>query len=219
MRVAICIPYRDRAENLAVLLRTLQPAVGHSIDLVCLGHQSPGKTFNRGMARNVAAHYALSRGATHLVLHDVDMAPENLDVYTTLPHIDALHLAGRASQFAYAMPYASYFGGVLRISAGLYGHCNGYSHRFVGWGGEDDDFLARVRAVGGVPHWHPGRFTSHWHARERPIMSSYRHNKRLAAQTTVASMHTDGLGQVPMYTHEIKDTDLGERLVFCNFKL
>jgi len=39
--------------------------------------------------------------------------------------------------------YKGYFGGVVAISPAHFALVNGFSNRFYGWGGEDDDFRQR----------------------------------------------------------------------------
>ena len=50
--------------------------------------------------------------------------------------------------FAYRLPYARILGGVAAIHSDLFIKVNGYSNKFFGWGGEDDDFSARCRRKG-----------------------------------------------------------------------
>ena len=48
----------------------------------------------------------------------------------------------------YRLPYARILGGIAAIRSDLFIKVNGYSNKFFGWGGEDDDFSARCRRKG-----------------------------------------------------------------------
>ena len=50
--------------------------------------------------------------------------------------------------YGYRLPYARILGGVAAIHSDLFIKVNGYSNKFFGWGGEDDDFSARCRRKG-----------------------------------------------------------------------
>jgi beta-1,4-galactosyltransferase 1 len=41
------------------------------------------------------------------------------------------------------MPYETFFGGALALSADNMRQMNGFSNHFYGWGGEDDDSYNR----------------------------------------------------------------------------
>lgn len=46
------------------------------------------------------------------------------------------------------LPYPKYFGGVSAMKPAHYIQINGFSNRFFGWGGEDDDVQKRITQVG-----------------------------------------------------------------------
>ena len=46
------------------------------------------------------------------------------------------------------MPYKGYFGGVSAMSTNDFKKVNGFSNKFWGWGGEDDDMHERIRSTG-----------------------------------------------------------------------
>ena len=50
--------------------------------------------------------------------------------------------------FNYELYYKDIFGGVCAIKSEQYVKANGFSNRFWGWGGEDDDLRKRIVAAG-----------------------------------------------------------------------
>ena len=46
------------------------------------------------------------------------------------------------------MPYKGYFGGVSAMSTNDFKKVNGFSNKFWGWGGEDDDMRQRIKSAG-----------------------------------------------------------------------
>jgi hypothetical protein len=138
MPTAFIIPYRDRAQHLAQFIPAITPYLKDG-DSVIVVEQEKGKPFNRAKLLNIGAVEAFRSGATHVVTHDVDMIPIEAD-YTPA---DCIHLAGRAEQFGYKMPFNRYFGGVNMFSKWVFEKVNGYSNEYWGWGAEDCDMLIR----------------------------------------------------------------------------
>jgi hypothetical protein len=163
-KLAIVVPYRDREENIAIFLPHLKKylterGIDHTIYIV---EQETGKTFHRGLMRNIGFLEAAS-DHDYFVFHDVDMIPVNADYsYESNP----THLAISVSQFNYGLPYEGYFGGVVMFTKENFRAVNGYSNGYVGWGGEDDDLLYRCHLAGfKVQRKTPGVFKSLDHPR------------------------------------------------------
>jgi hypothetical protein len=169
MKLAVIVPYRNRAEHLAEFVPAMCAylhSVTHHIYVV---EQADNKLFNRGKLLNVgfrlvADDTMMARAMTypvtdfsHVVLHDVDMLPEEV-LYSPVDR--PTHLAGAASQFAYTLPYPSYFGGVTLFPVADFRRVNGYSNDYWGWGCEDDDLLDRCAHHGIAVGREPGRFRS-----------------------------------------------------------
>jgi hypothetical protein len=57
------------------------------------------------------------------------------------------HLSAKIDKFDYILPYGWLVGGVFSIKPNQYKLANGYSNSYWGWGGEDDDFSTRLKAV------------------------------------------------------------------------
>ena len=52
------------------------------------------------------------------------------------------------NKFNYKLPYEGLFGGVIAMTNNHFVEVNGFSNRFWGWGGEDDDLGRRIKARG-----------------------------------------------------------------------
>lgn len=187
MDISIIIPYRNRQLH----LRKFLPAIEHHLRRekvsaeVMIIEQADEKPFNRAKLLNIGFLHSTSG---HVVFHDVDMLPLAPTSYK--PQDNATHLAGRASQFRYQMPYKTYFGGVTMFCRKSFEKVNGFSNVFWGWGAEDDDMFNRCEKMNVPIKWMPYRFQSLHHRREI-INSQYQANKdRLMAGT---DMNTDGL--------------------------
>uniref|UniRef100_A0A2A4J6Q6 Beta-1,4-N-acetylgalactosaminyltransferase n=1 Tax=Heliothis virescens TaxID=7102 RepID=A0A2A4J6Q6_HELVI len=144
--VAIIVAYRNRQSQLDVFLPYMhnflrKQKIHYRLYLV---EQQDEKAFNKGMLLNVGARAALRDRFPCLVLQDVDLLPldaGNLYACTAEPR----HLSASIDKFRFVLPYEYLAGGVLAITADQYVAVNGFSNRFEGWGGEDDDFSWRLR--------------------------------------------------------------------------
>ena len=164
-KLAVVVPYRDRAEHLKQFLPYMKEYLDkqnmvHNIYII---EQETGKPFNRAKLLNIGFLEADS-DCDYFVFHDVDMLPQNVDYnYQDLP----THLAAAASQFNYALPYDGYFGGVTMFSRWSMSKVNGYSNEYWGWGAEDDDVLYRCHLAGlKVQRQSPGILKSLSHDRQ-----------------------------------------------------
>ena len=146
----LIIPYRDRAEHAYRLVEALAPRLRPHCDRILFVEQVPGAKFNRGALLN--AGFLLAEGGfERYILHDVDLLPSLAlwqDYYvgpagaptaTTLVHI------GRVWK---RYDYAGYFGGIVSTTAAGFRMARGYHTGYWGWGGEDDDLLARLGYAG-----------------------------------------------------------------------
>jgi len=146
-RVAIIVPYRDRAAHLKVFLynihRFLQKQQSeYGIFVV---EQSGKGPFNRAMLMNVGAAEALNQYDYQcFIFHDVDLMPEDDRNLYTCP-IQPRHMSVSIDKFQYRLPYDEIFGGVSAMTVDQFRLVNGFSNLFWGWGGEDDDMANRLR--------------------------------------------------------------------------
>ena len=135
----LIVPYRDRASHLRQFVPRYQ-----SIGNIYIIEQEAGKPFNRAKLLNVG--YQLFKDQfDYFATHDVDMMLSKGDYSRpTCP----THLATRCSQFRYRLPYPTYFGGVVLFTNKDFEALNGYSNRFWGYGGEDDEMYDHVLKSG-----------------------------------------------------------------------
>jgi len=140
-KLCIVVPYRDREQHLEQFIPRMKnflDPTGIEYDILIVEQES-GKAFNRAKLLNVGFDY--TKGSyDYYVFHDVDMLPIEAD-YSYCDH--PTHLAGKAEQFGWTLPYYSYFGGVTMFDTESFIKINGYANEYWGWGAEDDDIFNR----------------------------------------------------------------------------
>ncbi|XP_055311748.1 beta-1,4-N-acetylgalactosaminyltransferase bre-4-like isoform X2 [Sitodiplosis mosellana] len=149
-RVAIVIPYRDRAEHLPVFLKNIhlllmKQQVEYGIFVI---EQIADGLFNRAALMNVGFLEALKLHQWDcFIFHDVDLIPlddRNLYRCPEQPR----HMSVGVDTMGYKLPYSGIFGGVSAMTVKQFTTVNGFSNSFWGWGGEDDDMSNRLKHVG-----------------------------------------------------------------------
>ncbi|XP_053561823.1 beta-1,4-galactosyltransferase 3 [Bombina bombina] len=150
-RTAVVIPHRSRERHLQYLLYYLHPflqrqQLHYAIFVV---HQAGNSTFNRAKLLNIGVREALKLDDWDcLILHDVDLVPENDFNFYVCDEYSPKHLASAMDKFMYSLPYWKYFGGVSALTPDQYMRINGFPNTYWGWGGEDDDIEMRIRLSG-----------------------------------------------------------------------
>uniref|UniRef100_A0A023G5L3 Beta-1,4-N-acetylgalactosaminyltransferase n=1 Tax=Amblyomma triste TaxID=251400 RepID=A0A023G5L3_AMBTT len=171
-RVAILIPYRDRAEHLKVFIYNIHRVLARQqIDYgVFVIEQGDNKEFNRAKLLNVG--YLESTALYDyqcFVFHDIDLIPvDDRNIYTCPQqprHMSVIidHRSG--------VPYTLMFGGVSALSKEHMLLVNGFSNLYWGWGGEDDDISFRLRNFNLTILRRPAeiaRYTSLSHVKSKP---------------------------------------------------
>lgn len=103
--------------------------------------------FNRGAILN-AAIKTITNGKV-IITHDVDLVPESSVFYNAYSHditdTEVLHLAGSWDRYNKESKIGSYLGGITGMTPEAWKNTNGYPNDYFGWGGEDDEFLRRVK--------------------------------------------------------------------------
>jgi predicted glycosyltransferase involved in capsule biosynthesis len=140
-KLCIVVPYRDREQHLSQFIPHMNVELKkQGIDFeILIVEQEEGKPFNRAKLLNIGFDHAKDH-FDYFVFHDVDMLPVESDYsYCENP----THLAARAEQFGWKLPYDKYFGGVTLFDKESFLKINGYANEYWGWGAEDDDVFAR----------------------------------------------------------------------------
>lgn len=139
-RVAIIVPYRNRSEHLSLLVANLhlflihQKVAEYRLFIV---EQTDSHKFNRAKLFNVGFDVARQKWRADVdcfLFHDVEYVPanySNLYLCATQPR----HLTSHYRQMVYPL----LFGGIVALSTEQMLRINGFSNRFWGWGGEDDE--------------------------------------------------------------------------------
>lgn len=219
-KLCIVVPYRDRAQHLSQFLPHMHEYLkAHDIDYtIVIVEQEDGKPFNRAKLLNVGfAYNRLINGEPldYYCFHDVDMLPQESDYdYCDKP----THLASRAEQFGYRLPYEKYFGGVTMFDRESFIRINGYSNEYWGWGAEDDDVYNRCEAMGILPARKDGKYSSLAHDR-RIIQDEYGKNiDRLRNFSNYFNGH-EFLEGLSTLDYEVLDTETSENYTKIKVKI
>ncbi|XP_067122871.1 beta-1,4-N-acetylgalactosaminyltransferase bre-4-like [Centruroides vittatus] len=149
-KVAIIIPYRDRAKHLRIFLHNIHPILQRQlVDYGIYIIEEARKTkFNRAMLMNIGFVEALKQyNYQCFIFHDVDLIPEDDRNLYTCPQ-QPRHMSVAVDTMDYKLPYRDIFGGVSALSKEHMELVNGFSNEYWGWGGEDDDMSNRIRYRG-----------------------------------------------------------------------
>lgn len=146
-QTAIVIPFRDREEHLAILLRQLHPILyrNNLHYRIFVIEQSDNYTFNRAKLMNVGYREAGKYFPySCFVFHDVDLIPENDRINYACKH-SPMHLSVGIDKFRYILTYAELFGGIEMFLSQDFKRINGFSNSFWNWGAEDDNLYRRCK--------------------------------------------------------------------------
>ncbi|XP_060082044.1 beta-1,4-N-acetylgalactosaminyltransferase bre-4-like [Ylistrum balloti] len=149
-RVAVIIPYRNRQQQLKTFLYNIHPIlqrqqIHYGIYVI---EQSGNSTFNRALLMNIGyAESVKINNYNCFVFHDVDLIPEDDRIHYGCGK-QPRHLSAAIDKFQYRLPYKNLFGGVSQLPKEVFVRINGFSNKYFGWGGEDDDLSVRVRTEG-----------------------------------------------------------------------
>ncbi|XP_037566415.1 beta-1,4-N-acetylgalactosaminyltransferase bre-4 [Dermacentor silvarum] len=147
-KLAILIPYRNRAEHLKIFVYNIHRVLARQqIDYgVFVIEQGDSQNFNRAKLLNVGFMESTALYDYEcFVFHDIDLVPvDDRNVYTCpqRPRHMSVRIDSRSG-----VPYPLMFGGVSALSKELMLRANGYSNLYWGWGGEDDDISLRLKHI------------------------------------------------------------------------
>ncbi|XP_075056485.1 beta-1,4-galactosyltransferase 1-like [Mixophyes fleayi] len=149
-KIAIIIPFRNREPHLKIWLYHMHPFLqkqqgDYGIYVV---EQIENTIFNRAKLMNVGfAEAVKDNNYTCFIFSDVDIIPiDERNLYRCSKN--PKHMANSVDKFSYSLPYSTLFGGVVAFTKEQFLKINGFSNRFWGWGGEDDELYNRVVSAG-----------------------------------------------------------------------
>ncbi|XP_073962186.1 beta-1,4-N-acetylgalactosaminyltransferase bre-4-like isoform X1 [Choristoneura fumiferana] len=157
-KVAIIIPYRDRQQHLAIFLNHMHPflmkqQIEYGIFIV---EQEGSQDFNRAKLMNVGfveSQKQKAGGWQCFIFHDIDLLPLDQRNLYSCPR-QPRHMSASIDKLNFRLPYQDIFGGVSAMTLEQFQKVNGFSNRYWGWGGEDDDMAYRVKKM----NYHVARY-------------------------------------------------------------
>lgn len=145
-KVAFLVPYRNRTSHVKLFMQHMHPLLyRQQIEYTIFVIEQHGVgLFNRGILLNAGYLEAKKlRDFNCIILHDVDHLPEddrNMYVCPQKP----THMVQGIRFYRKTTARYSNFGGVVAMSNYHFESVNGFSNKFWGWGGEDDDLYRRI---------------------------------------------------------------------------
>ncbi|KAI0987624.1 hypothetical protein GJ496_011607 [Pomphorhynchus laevis] len=143
--IALILPVKGRIRQLKLYLSRIHPFLQQqNIPYVIITVNQTGKEpFNRGVLFNVGVLHIPST-INCFILSDVDLIPDRYDNMFTCNELHPKHMSPAVSKFDYKLPYEEIFGGIVAFTREQFYRINGFSTRYWGWGGEDDDLFKRT---------------------------------------------------------------------------
>jgi len=159
-KLAIIVPYRDRAEHIEQFVQHIRgyfarDKIDKQIDCrVIVVEQSKGKAFNRGALKNVGFLFIESE-TDYVCFHDVDYLPIWADYsWVERPTPILWHGAeyrpahpGQGKTGVIKHNLELFFGGVLLVPNDQFRQVNGYANDYWGWGPDDSDLQNRFNSA------------------------------------------------------------------------
>ncbi|XP_063386889.1 beta-1,4-N-acetylgalactosaminyltransferase bre-4-like [Cydia fagiglandana] len=151
-KVAIIVPFRDRKQHLPIFLNhmhrfLMKQKLEYGIFII---EQVRSDYFNRGKLLNVG--FLESQNVSHwhcFIFHDIDLLPmDQRNIYSCPLEKHPRHHAAAVDRLHFKLPYTDLFGGVTAMTLEQFKKVNGFSNRYWGWGGEDDDMCYRLFKMG-----------------------------------------------------------------------
>lgn len=160
-KLSIIVPFRDRYEHLKEFIPYMKKYLSdRGIQFtIFIINQNNNNLFNKGSLFNIGVHI-ISDEYDYIVLHDIDQLPilsdytyDNNQVHIS-PYLE--HLNYRTYSCTCidieknmckcgALENDTFYGGVIKTTKEIFTKINGFSNKYEGWGGEDDDFAIRSK--------------------------------------------------------------------------
>ncbi|XP_063365894.1 beta-1,4-N-acetylgalactosaminyltransferase bre-4-like [Cydia amplana] len=142
-RIAILVPYRHREENLAIFLTNIHEFLMNQQIEYRIFVIEQSEKFNKGRLLN-AGFDQLKDYWECFIFHDVDLLPLDPRILYTCPKYPR-YMSTKVFAGDKIVKLTEFFGGVTAMRDHHFQEVNGYSNRFWGWGGEDNDMYWRIR--------------------------------------------------------------------------
>lgn len=159
--MTILTPYRNRSEHLAKFIPHMKSYLP-ACEIVVI-EQDDERPFNRGALLNCGYR---EFSPDYFALHDIDKLPVSANY--SEPVESPRQLADNKFQTM------SYFGGVTLFSGKTFELIGGFRNDFWGWGGEDNELLARLHKYNIRPVYDFGVFDELPHPRPASEFNMYR---------------------------------------------
>uniref|UniRef100_A0A2P2HZS0 Beta-1,4-N-acetylgalactosaminyltransferase n=1 Tax=Hirondellea gigas TaxID=1518452 RepID=A0A2P2HZS0_9CRUS len=197
--VTVIVGQRNRTEQLQHFLLHMHPFLARQQlqYRIIVVDQDNNEPYNRGKILNIGYMESLQVSPPGpeqqcVVLHDVDLLPLNdLNLYacTNMPR----HMTVAVDTFRFQLPYSEIAGGAVALLAAQFEAINGFSNRYSGWGGEDDDFNNRINNQGLHMVRLDPRVSQYAMLRHKPAVESPTRYQFLDAGSTNEDADDDGL--------------------------
>ena len=152
-KLAVVVPFRDRFDEILIfgpwMSKFLTEQLGAGNFEIFIVNQADKYRFNRASLINVGYWAAKNASCDYMVMHDVDLLPNNKELSYRYPskERDIHHLA--SPEYHPMYHYKKYVGGVLMLRLSDFENMNGMSNKYWGWGREDDEFYVRLGKANG----------------------------------------------------------------------
>ncbi|VVC97420.1 unnamed protein product [Leptidea sinapis] len=111
--------------------------------------QEGNSEFNRAKLMNVGfaeSQKQKAGGWQCFIFHDIDLLPLDSRNLYSCPK-QPRHMSASIDKLNFKLPYEDIFGGVSAMTLEQFTKVNGFSNKYWGWGGEDDDMFYRYQLL------------------------------------------------------------------------
>ncbi|XP_044297672.1 beta-1,4-galactosyltransferase 3-like isoform X2 [Varanus komodoensis] len=140
-KIAVIVPYRNCEKQLHHFLYYIHPFLQRQQLNYCiyLIHQAGTGPFNRAKLLNIGVREALKdEDWDCLLLHDIDLIPENDYNYYICDDYYPKHMATAIDSLQSSLPHRFFFGGVIALTPEHYMKINGFPNTYWDRDGNDD---------------------------------------------------------------------------------
>lgn len=209
-KLLVLIPYRDRKDHLNIIIPFLHNKLKtQNIEYkIIVIEQYDNKLFNRGLLCNVGFSLYMD-WCDYVCIHDVDMICDNGDYSYSDDVVSLVSSRTKNSKI-----YDNYLGGITLFPKNSFLIINGFSNKYWGWGGEDDDLYERCKLYK-LNIIRRNGLCEDLELTEESINRAnnfnYKNNCLLLKQIkTISTVNNDGLSNINTYytLHKILETKL-----------